>query len=257
LQALGLDVSDERGEVADLDVPVGMVANTDPTLGSTVPPGSAVKLMISTGPALKNVPAFAGMTESDANAAIAAAPFTALTPIKQFDGEIPAGTVIDALAGDSSGSSLSGVAQYGEMQPVTLIVSVGPLPDVSGMTQDQAKAALAEAGLTFGAAREGDYSDTVPAGDVLHAQPVEGSTTVRVGDALDLITSRGVEMVEVPDVVGMAWIDARPILEEAGFSLDYAAIGDVAPAFVTVSSLNPGAGQSVKKGSSITITFSI
>jgi len=58
-------------------------------------------------------------------------------------------------------------------------------------------------------------------------------------------------------VVGMAWIDARPILEAAGFSLDYAAIGDVAPALVTVSSLNPGAGQSVKKGSSITITFTI
>ncbi|MGV8880589.1 MAG: Stk1 family PASTA domain-containing Ser/Thr kinase [Rhodoglobus sp.] len=256
LQELGLTVSDERGEVADLDVPVGMVANTDPDLGSTVQPGSPVKLMISTGPALKDVPVFAGMTEDDANAAIAAAPFTALAPIKQFSGEVPEGTVIDALAGDATGSSLSGVAQYAEMQPVTLIVSVGPLPDVSGMTQDEAKAALEEAGLTFGAAREGDYSDTVPAGDVLHAQPVEGTTTVRVGDALDLITSRGVEMVEVPDVVGMAWSEAKDILLDAGFSLEYNLFVDITPGLVTVSGLNPAVGTSVPKGSSLKISFS-
>jgi serine/threonine-protein kinase len=197
------------------------------------------------------------MTEEDANAAIAAAPFTAGEPIRQFSGDVPAGTVIDALAGDASGTSLNGVAQYGEMQLVTLIVSVGPLPDVSGMTQDQAKAALTEAGLTFGAVREGDYSDTVPAGNVLQVQLVEGATTVRVGDAVDLITSRGVEMVEVPDVIGMTWNEARPILEDAGFSLDYGAIGDVAGGLVTVSSLNPAAGESVKKGSTITVRFSI
>jgi len=257
LQELGLTVAEERTEEPDLVVPAGMVADTDPPLGSRVAPGSTVALVISTGPRLIAVPAFAGMTEADANAAIAAAPFTALDPIRQFDGEVPAGTVIDALAGDSSGTSLSGVAQYGENQPVTLIVSVGPLPDVTGLTQDEAIARLAEVDLEFGAAREGDFSDSVPAGNVLRTQLVEGATVVRPGDSVDLIISRGVEMVTVPSVVGMAWIDARPILEAAGFSLDYAAIGDVAPALVTVSALNPSAGTSVPKGSSISISFSI
>jgi beta-lactam-binding protein with PASTA domain/tRNA A-37 threonylcarbamoyl transferase component Bud32 len=255
LQDLGLTVSEERLEANHPLIPVGLVVETNPPLGSQVAPDSPVTLVISTGPQLIALPALAGMTEEAALEAIKAAPFTSQPSLKQFDGEIPPGIVIDALSSD--GASLAGVAEYGELQPISLVVSVGPVPDVTGMTTDQAIAQLAEVGLAFGAARDGEFSDTIAAGSVLRAQALEGATVIRVGDSIDLILSRGVELIEVPNVVGMTWLDARPELESAGFSLNYAAIGDIAPAFVIVSGLTPGAGERLPKGSTITISFTL
>ena len=194
------------------------------------------------------------MTEDEANAAISAAPFTATDPIRQFDAEVPTGTVIDALAAD--GSSLTGVATYGELQPVTLLVSVGPLPDVAGMSVEDATNKLNQVGLAAGAINAADFSDTVPEGAVVRIQPRDDKTVVRDGDTVDLITSKGIEQVAVPDVVGMSWYEAKPILEAAGFDLDYNIFADSAPSLFTVSKIKPDAGTLVDKGSTVKINFS-
>ena len=162
LQDLGLTVDPTTGTIDSPTVPVNQVANTDPPFGTGVAPGSTVQLLLSTGPKLLAVPAFAGMSEADAEAAAKAAPFTLTDSLRQFDAAIPEGTVIDALAAD--GSSLTGVATYGERQPVTLIVSAGPLPDLTGLSVDDATSTLASVGLELGAINQAEFSETVPQG---------------------------------------------------------------------------------------------
>jgi serine/threonine-protein kinase len=51
-------------------VPVGQVIGTDPPAGTPLPKGSAVKLLVSTGPALINVPSVIGQSQADAEATL-------------------------------------------------------------------------------------------------------------------------------------------------------------------------------------------
>lgn len=254
LEDLGLVVSATTGEISDPVVTAGLVADADPAIGTKVSRGTEVQLLISIGPAPLPVPAFAGMTEAEAVAAIEAAPFTLADTLRQFDATIAAGIVIDALAAD--GTSLTGVATYGELQKITLIVSVGPLPDLTGLSVADATARLEEANLEAGAIREVEYSDTVPQGSVIRAQAIEGATVVREGDTVDLITSLGVEQIAVPDVIGQTWAGAKQVLLDAGFRLDYNPFADAAPSLFTVTSLDPEANSLQPKGSTIRVTFS-
>nr|WP_309620118.1 Stk1 family PASTA domain-containing Ser/Thr kinase [Salinibacterium sp.] len=255
LENLGLTVNPEVGTTSDPVVAPGAVARTDPPSGSSVARGSPVTLLTSSGPKLLDVPAFAGMTEDDAKTAITAAPFALdENVIRQFDDTVAADTVIDALSAD--GASLTGVAQYGEGQLVTLIVSSGPLPDLAGLTVDEASGALDEVGLAYGEVREEENSDTIPQGSVIRAVPVAGATIVREGDTVDLITSLGIEQVEVPDVVGQPWSTAKQILVESGFDLQYNGVADLLPDTFIVSGLNPGGGERAPKGSKLKISFS-
>jgi len=256
LESLGFSVSGELGQVASTSVGVDLVAETDPPLGSAAPTGTEVQLFVSIGPKLLVVPVFVGMTEDQATAEITAAPFTLIEVVKQFSGDVASGIVIDALGGDRNGTSLTGVTEYGELQPITLIVSAGPLPDVSGLSVADATARLQDAGLEAGAIFEIEFSDTVPQGSVLRAQAVEGASFVRAGDVVDLVTSLGVEQVEVPNVVGLSWSEAKQPLLDAGFELEYNLFADAAPALFTVTSLDPAEGTLAPRGSTLRVGFS-
>jgi len=253
LTALGLKVKPATGSTDSPTVAVGAVAQTDPAIGSYATKGREVQLLVSTGPKLLPVPAFAGMTQDKAEAAIKAAPFTLGDLISQFDASIPTGTVIDALGAD--GKTLSGVATYGEGQRVNLIVSVGSLPQVSGLSVADATTKLGAVGLTIGAIKQDDFSDTVPQGNVIRAQATDGTSPVREGDTVDLVTSKGVEMVTVPAVIGESWTNAKQKLLAAGFKLSYSPLADLSPDSVTVATLSPNAGTSQPKGTTISVTF--
>ena len=256
LEKLGLTVDQTTGTIDSPTVPVDQVANTDPPFGTGVAPGSTVQLLLSTGPKQLPVPAFAGMSEADATAAVKAAPFTLKDTLHQFDATVAEGTVIDALAGD--GSSLTGVATYGELQPVTLIVSAGALPDLAGLSVDDATAKLTAVGLELGTINQAEFSDTVPQGNVIRAQGGDGATVIRTGDTVDLITSKGVEQVEVPDVTGMTVNEATDTLVAAGFVVADPGLNDGLRNVYRVTGTNPSAGQVVNKGSTVSFTgFSI
>jgi serine/threonine-protein kinase len=252
LTKLGFKVNPTPGSIDSPTVPVGNVANTTPAVGRSVTRGATIQLLVSTGPKPLQVPAFAGMTEDAANAAIAAAPFTATDPIKQFDASIPADIVIDALAAD--GSSLKGVATYGQLQKVTLIVSVGPIPTLTGLSVADATTKLNAVNLTVGPINEAEYNDTVPEGKVLRAEATDGSSPVRSGDTVQLITSKGVEPVPVPDVTGKTVAAATTILQNAGFVVADTGLNDAAKMIYHVTSTDPAAGQSAPKGSTVRLT---
>ena len=169
---------------------------------------------------------------------------------------------MDAL--DAQGKSLKGVAEYGEKQTITLVVSAGPLPsDLSGKSVDDAKAELAGAPYHLTVTGTVDvFSQTVPKGAVVGLVTTDangGALAIHVGDKVQLQTSKGPEQVAVPNVIGMAWADAKKALTDAGFQIAFKSKDDqtlaATPIPSTVKSINPGVGKVVDKGSTVTVSL--
>jgi serine/threonine-protein kinase len=199
------------------------------------------------------IPALAGQTLDAAKSGITGVGAKVGDIVQQFDGKVPANTVISATRA-SDGSDISGGGAYFEAATVNLLVSVGPIPDVTGMSVSGATAALQKVGLAATAGPE-SYSDTVDKGDVISAQPQH--QPVRPGDTLALETSKGPEPVPVPDVVGQTWDKAKKALTDAGFKLSYNGLADVpgVSGSIVVSKVTPSAGTQAPKGSTVTVNF--
>ncbi len=166
-------------------VPAGKVLAQDPPAGTSVALGSAVNLVISSGPALVVVPDVVGQAQTDAEAAIAAAGLSVGTLALNNSDTVPAGNVIsqDPPAGTSVAPG----------RAVNLVVSLGPaqviVPDVTGSAQAAAESTITAAGLVLGTVSEAS-SDTVEAGEVIAQDPPAG-TLVAPGSSVDLVVSTG------------------------------------------------------------------
>jgi serine/threonine-protein kinase len=246
LTALGLEATQQPQ--SSPTVAAGTVIGTDPGATEQVRNGSAVTVLVSSGPAMLPVPDLSGLDETAAKAALQQAGFTVTDSQTQFNADVGAGGVLAALGAD--GNALG--AEYGEQQPVTLVVSLGAVPDVVGQTLDEAKATLAAVGLS-GVDGSQDFSDTVPEGQVYEVG--YSADPMVPGAEVTLNVSRGPAPVAVPDVLGQTWDKAKQTLIDAGFSLDYNFGADLAPGLVRVTGTNPSPGTMVPKGSTLTVTF--
>jgi serine/threonine protein kinase/beta-lactam-binding protein with PASTA domain len=258
LKQLGLQPSSVLGEHTDPTIPKGQVMGTDPSIGKHVAKGGTVELIRSLGAAQLALPNLIGETEDAARGLISKAGFVAVpASIDQFDSKVPTGQVIDDL--DTNGKSLANRTKYSEGKAIQLVVSAGPLPEVEGLTVPAAESKLSDAGL---GAKPGsaEYSATVPKGDVIKIDPEKTNGVAREfrkgqNDVL-LVTSRGPQMVTVPNVVNQTWASAKALLLKDHFKLSYSALADVGGGqLVTVQSVDPGAGQSVPKGTILKIKF--
>ncbi len=92
------------------------------------------------------------------------------------------------------------------------------VPQVVGLTLEQAQQRLDDAGLVARVADPGEYSDRVDAGVVLRVQPAEG-TTLEKGDRVLLVPSRGHAPVDVPDLIGKTLARARTLLRDGDLRL--------------------------------------
>ncbi len=254
LVGLGFEVAAQNGTIDSPTVPADAVAQTDPEIGSAIAKGATVQLLISTGP--KPIPfgdaIVRGMPVSDAEAAIEAAPWTLAATTVQFDAEVPKDAVIDVLGADGA-TSILGAETYGELQELTLVVSAGAVPDVSNKTLDEAIGLLAGVGITATAGSQ-DYHDTIPEGNVIRIELAEGQI-LHPDDAVTLQSSRGPAPVDVPDIIGWTWADARAKLDELGIAYEYNHGADLAPELVTVKSTDPNTGVTIHRGDSIKVKF--
>jgi serine/threonine-protein kinase len=251
LQKQDLVVAASTTSVYSTTVAKDLVAGTMPKAGTRVAHGAEVILVISNGPQPLPVPKLVGVSEDQAKQAIATSKFTWKQSTTRFDDKVAKGLVIAALGAD--GTPLTEGQTYGEKQEISLVVSLGPLPDVSGQTVQEAKNILSSANLT-GIEGPTEASDTIAKGLVIRAQ-AHDTKPVTEGSTVDLVISSGKPQVPVPDVVGKSWTDAKTALTAAGFTLDYNHIADVSPGSFFVSKTNPGGGQTVDKGSKIKINF--
>ena len=90
------------------------------------------------------------------------------------------------------------------------------VPLVTGTPLDDAEAELAASDLDV--STEERFDDTVPAGHVISAEPSTGATLKR-GDAVRLMVSKGVETFPVPALEGTDLEDAREQVESLGLEL--------------------------------------
>jgi serine/threonine-protein kinase len=262
LKAAGLSASAATGKAASPTIPVGNVVATSPNAGTRVAKDSVITLLLSTGPKPLPFPALAGLTTAAAKAKIADAGFTYSDKFstQQFDAKIPLDQVIQALGAD--GSDITGATLYGDKQPVSLVVSAGPIPNVIGMSVANATAKLKQADLTAVSGRDA-YSASVPSGDVISLElPTDANGApkpIHPGESISMTISKGPEQVAVPNIVGMTWQDGKQALTDAGFAVKF---GDgiseflsAAPNSVIVKSVKPGVGTGVDKGSTIVVAL--
>ncbi len=248
LTELGLTA--RLGEEFSSTVAPGLIVSTDPGAGARVVKGGTVTLNVSQGPQPIELPPLAGLTEEDATKVVTDLQAAIGSTDKVFHGEVPAGKVISASK-ESDGADVSQGGSYFVGLNVNLVVSLGPVPDVAGLTVAEASAALTSAGLV---PEQGEqtYSDDVEEGSVISAAPVKEGP-VRPNDTILLTVSRGPEPVVVPNVVGMPWAQGKQVLLDLGFKLSYNPIADselFAPV-IKVASTDPAAGETVPKYSTI------
>jgi hypothetical protein len=91
------------------------------------------------------------------------------------------------------------------------------VPDVMGMTRDEAQRNLAAQGLKMRVAKE-SYDDKKPVGTVMWTNPMNGSQ-VKQGKAVEVWISKGPEPAVVPNLVGLNESEARARLREARLSM--------------------------------------
>jgi serine/threonine-protein kinase len=254
LQELGFSVNPENGTIDSPTVPKDAVAQTDPPIGSPVAKGGTVQLLISTGPKPIEFTITQGMPVDDAEAAIAAAPWTPTDPILQFDKDIDKDTVVDVLAADGTTSLIENEAKtYGELQKLTLVVSAGAVPKVKGEDVDDAITILKGVDLNASAGEQA-YSDSVAEGKVIALELKDGQK-LHPGDSVRLTVSRGPAPVDVPDIIGLTWAEAKAKLDDAGLLYDYNKGADLAPSLVTVRKTDPEPGTEVHRGDTIKVKF--
>jgi beta-lactam-binding protein with PASTA domain len=186
----------------------GHVAVERPGAGHDVRKGATVTLALSRGP--DHVPALRRLTLAEAAAALRSAQLKLGGTTREYSSTVAAGRVI-------SSDPASG-AEIVPGTPVALVVSKGPapvtVPQVSGKSVGDATSILHGLGLQV--TNVETFSDTVKAGIVVSSSPGAG-TSLRKGDTVNLVVSKGPQLFPVPDVTGMKIDRAIQVIEQAGF----------------------------------------
>jgi serine/threonine-protein kinase len=197
----------------------------------------------------RTVPSVVGFDYTKAAAAITEA---GLTPVRvdEPNAKVPLGAVI-RIDPDANKEVDIGTR-------ITVYVSSGlsevTIPDVGGMTLEEATAELKKLGLVVGVSVKGN-SATIPQGMVVATTPV-GGATLKTGSTVDLVISSG--QVTIPDFTGMTVDAAAGILSGSDISItpslqaDTACLVSERGIVVTSQSVAPG---DIPAGTPITLTY--
>ncbi len=244
LRAAGLKTSVDRvtsGRAVD------QVLAQDPAGGDEAKDGSRVTLTVSSGPGQVAIPSVDGLGEQKARAKLTDLGLVADRTVRQADDSVPEGRVIKTSP--AAGQSVDRGSN------VTLYVSSGPrqvaVPDVVGLTQQEAQQTLGNRGFQFSASEEG--SDTADPGTVLRQDPAAG-TSADPGALVTLVVARAIPTVDVPDLTGSSGQEAADTLTAAGLEprTSLQDVTDPSEDGVVIDQ-RPGAGTQVKQGAPVRI----
>jgi beta-lactam-binding protein with PASTA domain len=194
------------------------------------------------------VPNVLGLTFDEARQRLSAAGFTAEQGEARFNVGSPRMTVL------SQTPAAGGTAGHGTK--IVLDVSAGQrkvaIPNIVGMTLDQAQLALEKLGLEVGPVVERE--SPLPRGEVMATSPLAGADAI-LPSTVALTVSSGPATITVPDLVGQPLAQARSTLEQLGLHTSRVVIDSAAAdPDGTVTKQSPEAGASVDAGASVSIT---
>lgn len=233
------DESEKKSRKKTVGIVIGLIAGIIAI--------AAVAMALIGGEA--KVPNVVGQTQDSAVQAIEAAGYVVGDVTEEYSADVVAGRVCRQDPGADSALEKGGKVNI----VISKGVEKGSIPDLSGMTAEQAEKAIKDAGYTpqyaGNEASEAD-ADTVSKQDPAAGKEADKGTTVKYW------ISTGPEDIEVPNVVGYDQASAKSTLEKAGFTVSVAT-GSYSDEYAEgeVMSQTPNGGK-LGKGETVTITVS-
>ena len=236
---------------ASQTVPVDIVIHQSPDAGAkNVSRGSTVTLFVSAGAAQKAIPTdITGRPAADVTNELQGLGFV-VAP-KDQPNAAPKGTVFTSIPNPGTKADVGST--------VTIIVSSGPapvaVPDVKGLSFDQATQALEQQGFTNLSPPIQETSNTVASGSVSRTDP-PAAKPVPVDSRINIYVSTGAQKVPLPSEIGKSEADAKADLISKGFTVttlnqvDNANVGKVV-------GQSPDQGVPVLPNSNVVLTIGI
>ncbi|BBY55878.1 Stk1 family PASTA domain-containing Ser/Thr kinase [Mycobacterium koreense] len=248
LQKKGFEVRTEQK--ADSVVPPDHVISTEPAAESTAHKGDVITVKVSYGPEQRQIPDVASLSY---DAAIKKLEDRGFSKFKRSESPSTPELKDRVVGTNPPVNSTSAITNE-----ITVIIGTGPetkdVPAVSGQTVEEAEKTLTLSGFTK--VNPVSVDSTEPRGQVVGTRPAAGEN-VPVDTVIELQVSKGNQFV-MPDVKGMFWTDAEPLLRALGWTgvlvkgPDVDAGGDSRNRVISQS---PSAGQGVNTDGNITLTF--
>lgn len=196
------------------------------------------------------LPNVVGLNFADAQAALEKAGFHAQQGETRYHKTIRGGVVLQE---DPPAAS-----RQKRGTDVVLAISAGQraaeVPQLIYMTQQQAKVAIENTGLTMGTITE-KMSDQ-QRGFVVESNPPAG-TRLALPASVDIVVSRGPATLPVPDLYGRTLAEARSMIEQMGLRVGGVTrdTSSITPENTVIGQL-PAAGQNVGNGGAISLRIS-
>ncbi len=254
LRGLGLALEIESEENR-LEEPSGQILGQRPSTGTTLRSGGIVEVVLSKGPRIVDMPDLLGQPYEEITPLLEANVFDVALSREHSD-TVPA----DAVMGQSP--------DPGEPLPqgsnIAVTVSLGieqvTVPSVTGLSQEQAEAAIAAARLgAVSVSRE--FSDEIPDVGVVVSQSLVADASVDKGSPVQLVVSRGPLTVTTPDITGESVEEARAMIEALGLTVT--PVTEPQPTFgpFTIAPANrvqgqvPASGTAIRRGEAVEIYY--
>ncbi len=143
---------------------------------------------------------------------------------------------------------------------IGVVVSLGPelitVPDVQRRSLVEARVMIDQARLRIGELREA-YTEDVKGGFVISQDPQPGARLER-GRPVNLVVSKGPQIIEMPLLIGRSLADARRALQELGVTLREVTTvpsSDLEPGIVVDQ--NPPARTKIRPQEAVTVSVSV
>ena len=160
--------------------------------------------------------------------------------------------VIIFMVGNAMGAFKGGIGMNTTTNDAKVVV-----PNLLGMTEDEAKAALKKKNLGYSIAGR-EESDKYAAGEIME-QSEKANSKVEKNTEIKVVISTGKakKTVSVPDVKGMSEDDAQKTLENLNLVVEAQAQNSDTVASGKVISTDPAAGTQLTEGSKVTMYVSL
>lgn len=227
----------------------GLVVSLGVVLGVAIAAFAGWWLAVGPG---NNIPTpdIVGQTVQAAQQSLVGTELTVAEGEPVFSETIPAGVIVSTNPEPGSGINPSGVIEAS--------VSLGPerylVPDVKGLSPEEAATQITESNLALGGRTEA-FDDKVPAGLVAKTEPKIGSE-LKPDSQVDLVISKGPKPVEIPQVVGTKIKSAQSQLEDLGLIVERESVFSEQVEKNVVISIKPKPGTTVNSGTSVDVVVS-
>lgn len=250
VESVGLVFAVSDKTVASEELAEGTVAEVDPPSGERVEVGTTVTAKLSSGSDSVVIPEVTNMTPEAAQDAVEALGLVWELDANKVDSDsVEEGKIakVNPSVGKKvkKGSTVKGTVSSGK-KTVTV-------PDLTGMTQDQAREYLTQVGLQVGNVQTSD-DPSQSAGKILSSSPAAGET-LNKGESVSITVASG--KVALPDTI-VGYEQASVVAALQALTLDVSIVEEYSDTLAAggVLSSSPSSGSIVPQGSTVHLTVS-